>query len=73
MNSKELLREYPDTKQYWLCTDGEAFLEETHAQAHSEHFRRRVELIDAKTGNVVLEMEEAKDESPEEAKDESPA
>lgn len=63
MNSKELLKEYPDTKQYWLCTDGEAFLEEAHAQAHSEHFRRRVDLIDAKTGNVVVTSDESEDEN----------
>ena len=68
MNAKELLKEYPDTKQYWLCVDGEAFVEEAHAQAHSEHFRRRVELIDAKTGNIIVADEEATDEEAETTK-----
>lgn len=52
MNAKELLKEYPETKSFFLVSDGEAFLEEARAQEYGEHFSRTYSHVD-RDGNLL--------------------
>lgn len=58
MNAKELLREYPDTEQYFLCSDGEAFLEEEDCQAHAKHFSRNYEIVEVPEEEPKIKLSE---------------